>query len=153
MPNTSPSTSTDSSEFQLLNEVGMLDQLAQSEAAKLLAPDLNMPQFIVLNHLQKRAVETSMASLASAIQVTKGAMSNTVARLQQKDWVSVRPDPSDGRGKLVSITKAGMSARDGAVLRLGSGLVGLEVVLSQKEIAKALQLLKKVRVWFDARRK
>jgi DNA-binding MarR family transcriptional regulator len=152
MPNTSPSTSTDSSEFQLLNEVGMLDQLAQSEAAKLLAPDLNMPQFIVLNHLQWRGVEISMASLANAIQVTKGAMSNTVSRLQQKDWVCVRPDPSDGRGKLVSITKSGIDARDGAVIRLDAGLVGLDTVLSPKEMAKALQLIKKVRVWFDKKR-
>ena len=40
--------------FQLLNEVGIIDQLAQHRAGQLLAPELNMPKFIVLNHLVRR---------------------------------------------------------------------------------------------------
>jgi hypothetical protein len=42
---------TDPPAFQWLNEVGIIDELAQHRVEQLLAPDLKMSQFIVLNHL------------------------------------------------------------------------------------------------------
>ena len=53
--------------FQLLNEVGIIDQLAQHRAAQLLAPELNMPQFIVLNHLVRRGSDATQIELAYAM--------------------------------------------------------------------------------------
>ena len=84
--------------FQLMNEVGIVAQLSQNRASRLLAPDLNMSQFIVLNHFVRLGDEASLGSLARAMEVTKGAMTNTVARLADKGYVAVRPDPDDGRG-------------------------------------------------------
>ncbi|MBL8412970.1 MAG: hypothetical protein JNM42_00850, partial [Propionivibrio sp.] len=65
----SPDTMDDPIEFQVLNEIGIIDQLAQSSAGRLLAPELNMSQFVVLNHFVRLGGEQSLVQLASAIQV------------------------------------------------------------------------------------
>jgi DNA-binding MarR family transcriptional regulator len=90
--------------------------------------------------------------LAGAMQVTKAAMTNTVARLQAKGLLAVQPDPQDGRGKLVSLTPAGLAARQQAVRQLGQGLAAMASVVSTQELADALVALRKLRVWFDANR-
>jgi DNA-binding MarR family transcriptional regulator len=138
--------------FQLLNEVGIVDQLAQHRAAQLLAPELNMPQFIVLNHLVRRGSDAAQIDLAHAMQVTKGAMSNTVARLFEKGYITVQSDPDDGRGKRVSLSVEGRRARDRAVAKLGRGLDGVAEVLSAQEVEQTLMALRKLRVWFDGQR-
>ena len=145
-------TATDSAQFQLLNEIGIIDQLAQYRASQLLAPALNMPQFIVLNHFVRLHRESSLVDLSAAMQVTKGAMTNTVARLLAKGFVTVAPDPRDGRGKRVRITAAGRRARTRAVSKLAEGLSALGGVLSREELSQSLLLLRKIRVWFDTNR-
>jgi DNA-binding MarR family transcriptional regulator len=143
---------TDPPAFQLLNEVGIIDQLAQHRAGQLLAPELNMPQFIVLNHLVRRGSDAAQIELAHAMQVTKGAMSNTVARLFEKGYITVTADPDDGRGKRVGLSAEGRRARDRAVAQLGRGLVGVTDLLPAQELERTLATLRKLRVWFDERR-
>jgi DNA-binding MarR family transcriptional regulator len=138
--------------FQVLNEIGIIDQLAQNRAARLLAPALNLPQFVVLNHLTRLDGPCSLVQIANAIQVTKGAMSNTVARLQAKGLLAVLPDPLDGRGKQVSLTDAGRAARQAAVAQLGDGLAELAAVVPAADWRQALALLRPLRVWFDTQR-
>jgi DNA-binding MarR family transcriptional regulator len=147
-----PSAETDPVEFQVLNEIGIISQLANNRAARLLSPDLNMSQFIVLNHFARLGGESSMVQLANAMQVTKGAMSNTIARLQNKGLVVVIADPQDGRGKLVNITKAGRAMRNSAVGKLGRGLSELDAAIKQDELTRALPTLRKLRSWFDQNR-
>jgi DNA-binding MarR family transcriptional regulator len=83
--------------FALLNEVGIIEQLARNafEAAQ---PDgLLLPHFIVLNHLVRVGDGASPVRMARAFQLAKGAISNTVARLEARGLVRVEPDPRDGR--------------------------------------------------------
>jgi DNA-binding MarR family transcriptional regulator len=152
MFDTSPPTSAHLLAFELFNEVAIIDQLAQAQADQLLAPTLNMPQFIVLNHLYRRDVSASMVSIAHAIQVTKGAISHTVTKLLQKKWVTSQADPEDGRGKLIALTDDGRATRDAAVLRLSAYLSDINSVLSESDMAQMLPLLKKTRVWLDLKR-
>jgi len=138
--------------FQVLNEIGIIDQLAQNRATRLLGPGLNLSQFVVLNHLTRLGGPRSLVQIANAIQVTKGAMSNTVARLQAKGLLAVLPDPADGRGKQVSLTDAGRAARQAAVQRLGDGLAEISTAVPPAGLAQALGVLRQLRVWFDANR-
>ena len=138
--------------FQVLNEVGIIGQLSQNRAARLLAPALNLSQFTVLNHFTRLGGERSLVQLASAMQVTKGAMTNTVARLQAKGLLDVQPDPLDGRGKRVSLTPAGQLARQQAVGQLALGLAEIGGAVTDRELAAALVALRKLRIWFDSHR-
>lgn len=147
-----PRAVEDPLEFRVLNEIGIISQLSTNRAARLLAPELNMSQFIVLNHFARLGGERSLVRLAKAMQVTKGAMTNSVSRLVDKGWLAVRPDPEDGRGKRVRLTDDGLAARGRAILKLGEGLAGLSRVVPADELAPTLETLRKLRVWFDERR-
>ena len=138
--------------FQLLNEVGIIGQLSGTQATRLLAPGLNLSQFTVLNHFARLGGERSLVQLAGAMQVTKAAMTNTVARLQAKGLLLVRADPADGRGKLVSLTDAGLAARQAAVRQLGQGLAPLATVAGAGELQQAVVVLRLMRQWFDQNR-
>jgi DNA-binding MarR family transcriptional regulator len=142
----------DAAAFQVLNEIGIISQLAGTRAERQLAPDLTLSQFVVLNHFHRLGGERSLVRLANAMQVTKGAMTNTVARLHAKGWVEVRPDPRDGRGKLVAITPAGTAARHRAIARLMSDLQGLGEVVDAVGAEALLASLRRIRVWLDANR-
>lgn len=139
-------------EFQVLNEIGIISQLADNLAARLLAPELNMSQFIVLNHFARLGGERSLVRLASAMQVTKGAMTNSVSRLAEKGWLAVRPDPEDGRSKLVRLTNEGAAARDRAVTALSQALEGLRGVTTEPDMIATLATLRSLRTWFDSNR-
>lgn len=145
-------TADDPPAFQLLNEIGIIGQLSSTQAARLLAPALNLSQFSLLNHFTRLGGERSLVQLAAAMQVTKAAMTNTVSRLQAKGLLAVQPDPLDGRGKRVSLTPAGRAARQQAVRQLGQSLAAMGQVLSAEELAAALAALRKLRIWFDANR-
>ena len=155
MPAARKSDGTDEQDpclLQLMNEVGIVAQLSQNSASRLLAPELNLSQFIVLNHFVRVAEETSLSRLARAMEVTKGAMANTVSRLESKGYISIRPDPDDGRGKLARLTPAGRAARNRAVARLDERLAPLAATLSERELNAVLASLRKARVWFDENR-
>lgn len=138
--------------FQVLNEVGIISQLSSNLATRLLAPDLNLSQFTLLNHFTRLGGERSLVQLAGAMQVTKAAMTNTVARLHAKGLLDVQPDPQDGRGKRVSLTPAGRAARQKAVQRLSQAMAGMGAAVSDPELSAALQALRQLRVWFDSHR-
>jgi len=138
--------------FQLLNEIGIIGQLSGHMASRLLAPGLNLSQFTLLNHFARLGGERSLVQLAGAMQVTKAAMTNTVGRLQVKSLLQVRPDPADGRGKLVSLTPDGLAARQAAVAQLGQGLSPLQSMASDAALQDALGVLRLLRQWFDQHR-
>ncbi len=149
-----PSTAAlpDPPSFQVLNEVGIIGQLSQNLASRLLAPALNLSQYSLLNHFARLRGERSLVQLAAAMQVSKGAMTNTVGRLADKGLLAVQPDPEDGRGKRVSLTAAGLAARQQAVQQLAQGMAGLAEAVADEELTAALPALRKLRSWLDSHR-
>jgi len=109
--------------------------------------------FSVLHHFVIRDVEgQSPLSLANAFQVTKGAMTNTLQRLEAKKYVTVEPDPADGRAKIVRITRAGRAARDRALAAIAPEIAGLLSEVKAAEFAAALPFLTKLKEVMDRRR-
>jgi DNA-binding MarR family transcriptional regulator len=51
-----------------------------------------------------------MSELANRLQVTKGAVSQIVVRLEDKNLVKRTPNPTDSRSVIVSLTEKGKSA-------------------------------------------
>lgn len=138
--------------FRFLNEVGIIDQLARANVESVLPDGLKMSQFIVLNHLVRLGGDWSPARLANAFQVTKGAVTNTLQRLESRGLVKVKSDPSDGRGKLVSLTPAGRNMRNQCIRRITPLIVELEAKFGAKRLEKALPLLEDIRKHLDEHR-
>jgi DNA-binding MarR family transcriptional regulator len=138
--------------FRLFTEIGVIEQLARNRLERGLPDGLKVSQFVVLNHLVRLGGEWSPARLASAFQVTKGAMTNTLQRLEMRGLVRVVADPRDGRAKLVTITDAGRDMRADCVASVGPFLSDLSRALLDKDLAKVLPVLEKVRKYLDAHR-
>ena len=101
--------------FEVFNEIGIIEQLARNRFERVLPHGMTLSQFSVLNHFARLGGEKSPLALARAFQVSKGTMTNTLQRLEVQGLVVLRPDPTDGRGKLVAITPLGESRREEAV--------------------------------------
>lgn len=138
--------------FRFFNEIGIIEQLARNRLERVLPDGLKISQFTVLNHLVRLGGEWSPARLAAAFQVTKGAMTNSVQRLEARGLVRVVDDPGDGRRKLVSITAAGRRMREQCVRATRPQLLEMQQQFDQARIAQALPLLEEIRVYLDTNR-
>lgn len=101
--------------FTFFNEIGIISQLSGKLFESQLPDGLTSSQFGVLNWFHRVDDEATPKRLAVAFQVTGGAMTNTLKRLQSKGLIKVVPDPSSGRQKKVTITAKGRKMRDKAI--------------------------------------
>ncbi|BCH31887.1 MarR family transcriptional regulator [Mesorhizobium sp. L-8-10] len=138
--------------FRFLTEIGIIAQLAGTAFEKAMPEGMTMPQFVVLNHLARLGGEWTPLRLANAMQLTKGAMTNTLGHLIRKNFVAVRPDDRDGRSKLVSLTAEGLAARDRAIAALAPELAALVEGVSAELLTEAIPPLETVRRFLDRRR-
>jgi len=130
----------------LFGELFMADQLARGRISRALPKGMELSHFFVLNHLAGLNDERTPAQLARAFHVTRGAMTNTLARLEVAGHIHIRPDWDDARQKFVAISPAGRAARDAAVAAVGP-LIG-EVVagLGVERVRAVLPVLRDLRL-------
>ena len=138
--------------FQVLNEIGIIDQLARAKLERVLPDDLKISHFVVLNHLVRLGGEWNPARLAAAFQITKAAMTNTLKRLEARGLVRIEADPADGRAKLVSLTPAGKAVREQSIANIGPFLVELGEQFDDARLVDALPLLRELRIYLDEHR-
>jgi DNA-binding MarR family transcriptional regulator len=80
---------------------------------ELAANDIEMWEIEVLFALRRGAGHCrSVSDLLRASQVTSGAVTNRVARLEERGWVRRDIDPSDRRHVLVTLTPEGLVRAD-----------------------------------------
>jgi DNA-binding MarR family transcriptional regulator len=114
---------------------------------------MSVAQFTVLNHFVRLGLETSSPSrLASAFQVTKGAITNSLHRLVALGFATSEPDPADARGKIVRITAAGRAARETAIQALAPRMQALAAQIDIAELEAILPTLERFRRVLDAAR-
>jgi DNA-binding MarR family transcriptional regulator len=113
--------------------------------------DLENWGFDVLAAL-RRAGEPHQLSPGQLMQetlVTSGTMTNRLDRLEELQLITRQPDPSDGRGSLVTLTRAGMRAVDSAMEDLLENERELLRNLSAKDREVLADLLSKLVTEFD----
>lgn len=138
--------------YRFFTEIGIIEQLARNRLERELPAGMTMAQFVVLQHFARLDGEQTPLALARAMQVTKGTMTNTLQRLAAGGLIAVRPDPTDGRGKLVSLTPEGRDARDKAVARLQPVLDQVAAAIGDNPIEDAMPFLQSVREFLDKNR-
>lgn len=151
----SEATSEKSSEsmvFLLFNEIGIISQLSTALFERSLPDGLNNSQFGVLNWFSRVDNEATPGRLATAFQVTAGAMTNTLKKLEAKGLVKIEPDATSGRKKKVSITTKGMETRELAIISAAPMLKEFAEVFPQAKIEKQIKELQKMRQYLDERR-
>ncbi|MGI9391889.1 MAG: MarR family winged helix-turn-helix transcriptional regulator [Boseongicola sp.] len=133
----------------LFSEIFMADQLARARLAKALPKGMELSHFSVLNHLARTNSERTPAQLARAFHVTRGAMTNTVNRLERAGYVHVRPDWDDARRKFVSVSSTGRQARDEALAAVAPILDDVVEAAGTENVRGILPVLREIRQRFD----
>ena len=140
------SDSTQNLAVTQFSEILAVDQLARSSVARVLPKGMELSHFSVLNHLAHVAVEKSPAQLAQTFHLTRGAMTNTLSKLEWAGWVHVRPDWEDARRKMVSISPSGIAARDAALAAIAPVIAQVVDTVGADKVRTALPVLREMRV-------
>ena len=130
----------------LFSEMFMADQLAKSRLSKALPKGMELSHFSVLNHLARSGEEKSPAQLAKAFHVTRGAMTNTLSKLEWAGHVHIRPDWDDARRKFVTISPAGRSARDAALQAITPIIGNMVLKIGPDRVKQMLPVLREMRL-------
>ncbi len=132
----------------LFSELLMADQLARNRLSKTLPKGMELSHFGVLNLLAKQQTEMSPAELARAFHVTRGAMTNTLAKLEWAGYVHIRPDWEDARRKMVAISPAGRTARDAALAAITPLIDEAVRTLGEDRVRQTIPVLRSLRQQF-----
>jgi len=130
----------------LFSEILAVDQLARSAVAKALPRGMELSHFSVLNHLAHTGTEKTPAQLARVFHLTRGAMTNTLGKLEWAGWVHIRPDWDDARRKLVSISPTGLSVRNAAVAAITPLISDVVDKVGTDRVRAALPVLRELRM-------
>ena len=133
----------------LFGELFMADQLARAHLTKVLPKGMELSHFGVLNHLARAGEERTPAQLARAFHVTRGAMTNTLAKLEWAGHIHIRPDWDDARRKFVAISPAGRAARDAALQTIVPLIAQTVTDLGEDRVRAALPVLRDLRLRFE----
>ncbi len=130
----------------LFSELFMADQLARAHVSKALPRGMELSHFGVLNHLARVSEERTPAQLAKTFHVTRGAMTNTLAKLEWAGHIHIRPDWDDARRKFVSISPAGRAAREAALASIAPVLAEVVGALGPDRVRAVLPVLRELRL-------
>lgn len=129
----------------LFGELFMADQLARNRISKALPKGMELSHFGVLNHLARVQEERTPAQLARSFHVTRGAMTNTLAKLEWAGHIHIRPDWDDARRKFVALSPAGRAARDAAVQAIAPMIADVVQALGADRVRAVLPVLRELR--------
>lgn len=129
----------------LFSELLAVDQLAKTRLVRVLPKGMELSHFSVLNHLAHSGGERSPGQLAKTFHLTRGAMTNTLNKLDWAGWVHIRPDWDDARRKMVAISPAGQAARDAAIAAIAPLIADTVKNMGDEKLKVVLPLLRELR--------
>ena len=135
--------------FTYFNELNIISQLSTGIFERNLVEGLTASQFSVLNWFIRVDDVATPGRLATAFQVTRGAMTNTLKKLVSKGLISVEPDETSGRRKIVKITREGRKVRDDAMKSIYPVLDEFAGAIDLEEIKQQIVAMERVRRYLD----
>ena len=134
----------------LFSEILTVEQLLRNSLTRVLPKGMEISHFSVLNHLARSNGERTPAQLAKSFHVTRGAMTNTLGKLEWAGYVHIRPDWDDARRKFIAISPAGKHARDAALAAISPVLSSLYSEMGEEKVRGALPFLRELRVRLES---
>jgi len=133
----------------LFGEILALDQLVRNRLAKVLPKGMELSHFSVLNQLSHTKTERTPAQIAKSFRVTRGAITNTLNKLELSGYIHVRPDWDDARRKMVSISPAGIVARNNALTAVTPIINELVSEMGEERLKASVPILRELRQKFE----
>lgn len=139
--------------IMLFSELLAVDQSVRSRLTRVLPKGMEISHFSVLNHLAWHEGERSPAQLAETFNLTRGAMTNTLSRLEWAGYVHIRPDWDDARRKMVAISPAGLRAREQALSSIAPLVSDVIDQLGEESVRATLPILRQLRMQLSPKAK
>lgn len=136
---------SDSLAAALFSELLTSDHLARSRLSKALPKGMELSHFSVLDYLASVSKERSPAQLATVFNLTRGAMTNTLNKLEWAGYVHIRPDWDDARRKMVALSPSGRAARDAALSAITPIIGKVVEEIGPDRVRAALPVLRELR--------
>ena len=147
------STNNNTLAISLFSEILAADQMVRSRLSRVLPKGMEISHFSVLNHLTWHNGERSPAQLAETFNLTRGAMTKTLARLEWAGYVHIRPDWDDARRKMVAISPAGQRAREQALNSFAPLVSDVIEQLGEESVRATLPILRQLRMQLSLKTK
>jgi DNA-binding MarR family transcriptional regulator len=144
----------DVSPMGIIGRMSRLSRFLENSIADVLATHgLNEPSFAVLAALRRAGPPhcLSPTDLYNSLLVSSGAMTNRLRRLEDADLVKRMPDPHDGRGLLVVLTRKGHRVIDEAVDAHTANEHRLLATLAPSDREALADLLRRLLLQFEYR--
>src|SRR6056297_2299087 len=133
----------------LFSEILADEQLIRNRLSRVLPKGMEISHFSVLNNLARAGGERSPAQLAKSFHVTRGAMTNTLNKLEWAGYVHIRPDWDDARRKMVAISPAGQRAREAAISAITPMISEVVGELGEDKVRATLPVLRELRIQLE----
>lgn len=123
----------------------MVDQLMRYKINRALPKGMELSQFMLLNYLATISEERRPSQLAKLFQLTRGAMTNTLSKLEGAGYVHMRPDWDDARRKCVVISSSGRKAREDGLKIINPVIEEMVDVVGIEKVREVLPIIRELR--------
>ena len=129
----------------LFGEILALDQLVRNRLTQVLPKGMELSHFSVLNQLSHTKIERTPAQIAKSFRVTRGAITNTLNKLELSGFIHIRPDWEGARRKMVSISPTGIIARNNALKAVTPVINELIEEMGEERLKAIVPILRELR--------
>jgi DNA-binding MarR family transcriptional regulator len=133
---------------------GINRRLKKGMETVLVEYGLTLPEWHVMSHLRLAKGgdrRGSPGELAADLEISSGAMTSRLDRLEQQGFVRRLPDPKDRRGIVVELTPEGKAAWDRTAGVAGRREAFFASALTKAEQRQLNDLLRKLMLAFESR--
>src|SRR5579884_1127585 len=134
-------------EVQVFDEIFMIEFGVRTVITRCLPVGMTYPQFELLNFLARKGEGQTPAQVACALQITPGAITNTLQRLEAQGLIVLDGDPDDGRKKRIAMTPQGRAAYNRAMAGIKPRMESLREGFTKQEFREVLPFLRALRSW------
>ncbi len=138
---------------RVLTWIGIIAQLMETRAAKVLAAHaMPFPQYVMLNHFSHQPdAPKTITGIARALQQPQPGVTKTVQKMVARRFLRVAPAPEDGRSKLLYLTAKGREAHTKALAALAPAFADLFAGWKPAELDELFGKLDRLKVWLDTK--
>jgi len=127
--------------------IGAIERLAAQRLERALPAGLSSSGLELLNRLALASAPPTPQALATALRLSKAAVTHTLQRLEGQGLVAISTDPHDRRRKRVSLTAVGLHAHRAALAAVRPRIEAVRGAFGPHAFAEALPFLERLAAW------
>ena len=134
-------------DVQVFSEIAAIHRRIREIVSSHLPEGMTYSQYEMLKFLSGISEPATPADIAMALNLTPGAITNTLQKMESAQLAEITSDPVDGRKKRVVMTAHGRKVYARCLAAIRPKVGNLREGFTQAEFNDALPFLRALRVW------